>query len=112
LPYWDGPAAFARGRSRSRGDPLQLRDLLDADLEAFIEKYLRLEQVDHVTLGHLLRGFGDRRLRRHRAARMPKLGAAVMGPFNSPDYRARRTAMFALRAGCGNLRKTISGVSA
>jgi hypothetical protein len=58
--------------------------LATADLNRFLRRNLRLEQVNHVALGNLL--FPHRRI----PAKAPK-------PWNDPDYRARRAAFLVLR---------------
>ena len=42
----------------------KIENLLAADLNAFVERNLRLEQVDHVTLGYVLRGIPATRRRK------------------------------------------------
>src|SRR5262249_14350370 len=62
----------------------QIHHLATADLNAFLKRNLRLERVDHVALGNLL--CPPRRI-------LPN----AQGPWNDPDYRAKRAAFLALR---------------
>jgi hypothetical protein len=62
----------------------QIHHLTSADLNAFLKRSLRLERVDHVSLGNLL--FPPRAIPRNAQA-----------PWNDPDYRAKRAAFLALR---------------
>ena len=64
----------------------KIEDLLIADLGKFMERNLRLEQVDPVQLGYLLGGIPARRRTKPQNPPAPP----VLEPLRDPDYRARR----------------------
>jgi hypothetical protein len=69
----------------------KIDDLLTADLGKFIDRNLRLEQVDRVKLGYLLAGIPARRrkkLQNPPASNRP----TILEHLRDPDYRARRRA--------------------
>ena len=71
----------------------QIDNLLNADLNKFLADNLRLERVDHVAVGNLVRGLrsaSDRDRRIHR----PHTGRY---PWGDPDYKAWRAAYLVLR---------------
>jgi hypothetical protein len=71
----------------------QIKDLMHADLNAFLERNLCLEQVDHIAFGKLFRGF---KITRHSGRGTPTIGG-VKEQWNNPDYRAKRAAFLVLR---------------
>lgn len=86
-----GKPALDRGRYLGGN---QIHDLLNADLNDFLARNIRLEQVDYVALGNLFRGLKitaprDRPPRHeHRSVREQ---------WRDPDYRAERAAFLVLR---------------
>jgi hypothetical protein len=71
--------------------------LLTADLDAFIDRNLRLEEVDHVTLGYMLQRVAASRRRRKQPAQPGNAAKSILDQFRDPDYWARRVAFQALR---------------
>src|SRR5262249_54481909 len=69
----------------------KIEDLLTADLGKFIDRNLRLEQVDHVKLGYVLGGIPARRRQKPQnpsASNRP----TILEQLPDSDYRARRRA--------------------
>src|SRR5215831_1942785 len=69
----------------------KIEELLTADLGEFMERNLRLEQVDHVKLGYLLGGIPARRRKKPQnppASNRP----TILGQLRDADYRARQRA--------------------
>jgi len=69
----------------------KVEDLLTANLGEFIDRNLRLEEVDHVKLGYVLGGIPARRRKKPQnppATNRP----AILEQLPDPDYRARRQA--------------------
>ena len=69
----------------------QIQDLLALDLDSFLARNIRLEEVDYVALGNVLR--------RHRIISKAAPGTNIFGPesYDRPDYRAWRAAHLILR---------------
>ena len=74
----------------------QIKDLLAADLNAFLKRNLRLEQIDHVAFGNLFCWTRSTTPRSHDAATG---GAAppIKERWRDQDYRAERAAFLVLR---------------
>jgi hypothetical protein len=71
--------------------------LLSADLVSFIEQNLRLEQVDLVTLGNVLRRVPANRRPKKRDNALRKDRMTLREQWKDPDYRARLAALVTLR---------------
>jgi hypothetical protein len=69
----------------------QLDHLLNADLNEFVAKNLRVEQIDHVQLGRIF-------LPRPINARSTAQQHEFTQPYADPDYKARRAAFLVLHA--------------
>jgi hypothetical protein len=65
----------------------EIEHLLTADLGKFLERNLRLEQIDHVELGYRLARIPARRRQKPQSNR-----PIILEPWRDPDYRARRRA--------------------
>jgi hypothetical protein len=71
----------------------KIEHLLEANFGGFLERNLRLERVDYVALGYVLRGI--RRDKRPNGAESKS--TPIRERLLDPDYRARRIAFIALR---------------
>jgi len=74
----------------------KIEDLLTADLGEFMERNLRLEEVNHVKLGYLLGGIPSRRRKKPQnppASNRP----TILEQLRDADYRARQRAGVLLR---------------
>ena len=74
----------------------RIEDLLTADLGEFMERNLRLEEVNHVKLGYLLGGIPSRRRKKPQnppASNRP----TILDQLRDADYRARQRAGVLLR---------------
>lgn len=72
----------------------QIDNLLKADLNAFLARNVRLEQVDRVALGNLFRGI---KITARRDRKSPQEHRSVREQWTDPDYRAERAAFLVLR---------------
>ena len=72
----------------------QIDVLLTADLNAFLERNLRLARVDHVAVGKL---FKVRRGRNHAPSMSRGAASPILKQWKDPKYRARRAAFLVLR---------------
>jgi hypothetical protein len=70
----------------------KLAHLLTADLNAFLERNLRLERVNHVALGYVLRGLSPNRRPRGTQSPTAAKPPSLLEQYRDPDYRAWRTA--------------------
>src|SRR5262249_31572426 len=69
----------------------KIEDLLTADLGEFMERNLRLEEIDHVKLGYLLGGIPSRR--RKKPQNLPASNRPTMlEQLRDADYQARQRA--------------------
>lgn len=72
----------------------RIDDLLTADLNAFLERNLRLARVDHVAVGKLV----NVKLGRNHAGSVSRAGArSITEQWQDPKYLARRAAFLVLR---------------
>ncbi|MER9105734.1 hypothetical protein NKH95_17525 [Mesorhizobium sp. M0848] len=73
----------------------QLSDLINANLESYLHRFLVLEQIDYVKLGKQL---SPRTVMRHAKPTNARANAVqVTALFRSVDYRARRVAHLAIK---------------
>jgi hypothetical protein len=70
----------------------KIDDLLTADLGTFMERNLRLEEVDHVELGYLLAGIPARRRKKLQNPPDSNGPTTIVDQLRDPDYRASRRA--------------------
>jgi hypothetical protein len=75
----------------------QINDLMTADLNAFLERNIRLERVDHVAFGKLFRGVKSTGTR-DRSRPLIGKAASMVEQWDDPKYRAERAAHLVLRA--------------
>jgi hypothetical protein len=74
-----------------------IENLLSADLDRFIERNLRLEQVDHVTLGYVLRRVPANR-RPRKPSKLSSTGKmTIRDQWRDPDFWARQVTLRTLR---------------
>jgi len=87
--------AINRYLAGNQTNDFKLKDLLKADLGKFAETNLRLEKVDHLALGELIRGaiVGKKSM----PVLTPVKAKTVRQQFQDPAYRFRRSAYLVLR---------------
>jgi hypothetical protein len=75
----------------------EIKHLLTADLHAFLKRNIRLERVDHVALGNLLRGIKIARTPGRSIPLTRGKTASLREQWSDPNYRAERAAFLVLR---------------
>lgn len=82
-------------RAHFGGD--QLSDLINANLESYLHRFLVLEQIDYVKLGMLLAPTTVIRRAKRTPTNASANASAVAALFRNVDYRARRVAHLAIK---------------
>jgi hypothetical protein len=75
----------------------QIGHLLQTDLNAFLERHIRLERVDHVALGYVFRGISPKRRPSAPLIEPDGNGLSIRDHYRDREYRARRVAFLVLR---------------